>query len=81
VQSSGISSSHSSPVGLSTTDTKIDFQILAGRDRLTSVGNNVIFEVSNAKGEVRFYKNQDKEGASIPANATAEQIEALFVGK
>jgi hypothetical protein len=43
--------------------------------------NNVIFEVSNAKGEVRFYKNQDKEGASIPANATAEQIEALFVGK
>jgi hypothetical protein len=48
-QSSGISSSHSSPAGLSTIDTKIDFQISAGRDRLTSVGNNVIFEVNATK--------------------------------
>lgn len=48
-QSSGISSAHSSPAGLSTADTKIDFQISAGRDRLTSVGNNVVFEVNATK--------------------------------
>jgi hypothetical protein len=49
VQSSGISSAHSSPASLSTADAKIDFQISAGRDRLTSVGNNIVFQVEATK--------------------------------
>jgi hypothetical protein len=34
---------------LGTIDTKIDFQISAGRDRLTSVGNNIVFQVDATK--------------------------------
>jgi hypothetical protein len=49
-QASGVPySSHSSPAVLGTIDTKIDFQISAGRDRLTSVGNNIVFQVDATK--------------------------------
>lgn len=44
-----IFSAHSSPVPLSTTENKIDFEIYAGRDRLASVGNSVVFKVSATK--------------------------------
>lgn len=42
-------SAHSSPAPLSTTENKIDFEISAGRDRLTSVGNQVIFKATATK--------------------------------
>ena len=43
--SSSSTSAHTSYVPLSNTDQKMEFQISAGRDRLTSVGNRVVFLV------------------------------------
>ncbi|MDQ5949366.1 MAG: hypothetical protein QG589_492 [Patescibacteria group bacterium] len=40
-----ISSAHSSPAPVSTTKEGIEFEISAGRDRLASVGNTVLFRV------------------------------------
>ncbi|MEQ1561571.1 MAG: PKD domain-containing protein [Nitrospira sp.] len=42
-------SAHSSPAPLSNTESKIDFEISAGRDRLTVVGNNISFQVVPTK--------------------------------
>ncbi|KND46752.1 MAG: hypothetical protein AB201_02850 [Parcubacteria bacterium C7867-006] len=42
-------SAHSSPAPLSTTENKIDFEISAGRDRLTSVGNQVVLKAVATK--------------------------------
>ena len=43
--SSSSTSAHSSPAPLSSTGQKIEFEISAGRDRLTTVGNNLTFHV------------------------------------
>ncbi len=42
-------SAHSSPAPLSSTENKIEFEVSAGRDRLTAVGNPVIFVASPTK--------------------------------
>jgi hypothetical protein len=47
--SSSTSSAHSSPVPLSTVDQKMEFEISAGRDRLTTVGNSVAFKAVATK--------------------------------
>ena len=47
--SSSNTSAHSSPSSLSGTENKIEFEISAGRDRLTTVGNNLIFRVTATK--------------------------------
>lgn len=48
-QSSSNTSAHSSPAPLSNTENKIEFEISAGRDRLTAVGNSLIFKVTPTK--------------------------------
>ena len=47
--SSGSASAHSSPAPLSTEDEKIEFEISGGRDRLTTVGNTIEFQVVPTK--------------------------------
>ncbi len=42
-------SAHSSPAPLSTTENKIDFEISAGRDRLTSTGSSLVFKAGATK--------------------------------
>lgn len=42
-------SAHSSPAPLSNTENKIEFEISAGRDRLTTVGSSLIFKVVPTK--------------------------------
>lgn len=46
---SGNTSAHSSPAPLSDIENKIDFEISAGRDRLTSVGSSVTFAATPTK--------------------------------
>lgn len=48
-QSSSNISAHSSPAPLSNTENKIEFEISAGRDRLTMVGNSIVFRVTPTK--------------------------------
>ncbi len=48
-QSSSNTSAHSSPAPLSNTENKIEFEISAGRDRLTMVGNSLVFRVTPTK--------------------------------
>ena len=47
--SSNVTSAHSSPAPLSSTENKIEFEVSAGRDRLTAVGNPVVFVASPTK--------------------------------
>lgn len=44
-----MSSAHSSPSPISSTENKIDFSVSAGRERLTTVGNKVLFEAMVTK--------------------------------
>ncbi|MFA5888951.1 MAG: lamin tail domain-containing protein [Candidatus Paceibacterota bacterium] len=44
-----IISAHSSPAPLSSTENKIEFEVSAGRDRLTAVGNSLIFKAIPTK--------------------------------
>ena len=48
-QTNTANSAHSSPAPLSSTENKIEFEVSAGRDRLTAVGNPVIFIASPTK--------------------------------
>ncbi len=48
-QNSSNTSAHSSPAPLSNTENKIEFEISAGRDRLTNVGSSLIFKVVPTK--------------------------------
>jgi len=48
-QTNTANSAHSSPAPLSSTENKIEFEVSAGRDRLTVVGNPVIFIASPTK--------------------------------
>ncbi|MCX6702073.1 MAG: lamin tail domain-containing protein [Candidatus Zambryskibacteria bacterium] len=48
-QTSYIISAHSSPAPLSNTEEEIKFEISAGRDRLTAVGNNLMFRAIPTK--------------------------------
>lgn len=43
------SSAHSSPSPLSSIENKMEFEISAGRDRLTSVGSSIVFQVTPTK--------------------------------
>ncbi len=45
----GSSSAHSSPVSLGTTGNKMEFEVSAGRDRLTSIGNLLVLQASPTK--------------------------------
>ena len=49
--SSSVTSAHSSPAPLSLTEPTIEFEISAGRDRLTTVGNSLIFRVVTTKSQ------------------------------
>ncbi len=44
-------SAHSSPAPLSETENKISFEVSGGRDRLTSVGNEVLFKATVTKSQ------------------------------
>ncbi len=46
---SNITSAHSSPVSLSNTEEKLEFEVSAGRDRLTEIGSSVIFRAVPTK--------------------------------
>jgi hypothetical protein len=48
-QSSSNTSAHSSPAPLSNIENKIEFEISAGRDRLTTVGSSLVFKVVPTK--------------------------------
>jgi hypothetical protein len=48
-QNNSNTSAHSSPAPLSNTENKIEFEISAGRDRLTVVGNSLVFRVTPTK--------------------------------
>lgn len=67
------SSAHSSPVSLSDDKTKMDFEISAGRDRLTSVGSSVVFKATatklqNVSGENITYLWSFGDGTSSLGN-------------
>lgn len=69
-------SAHSSPAPLSTTENKIDFEISAGRDRLTSVGNKVIFKATATKTQNLSEQNISYtwsfgDGATSQGNVTS----------
>ncbi len=49
--SSSGSSAHSSPAPLSTINEKIEFEVSAGRSRLSTVGNTIMFRASVTKSE------------------------------
>lgn len=49
--SSGSNSAHSSPAPLSDTNPKVVFEVSAGRDRLTTVGNNINFQGTITKSD------------------------------
>lgn len=55
--SNSSSSAHSSPFPLSNTENKIDFEISAGRDRLTSVGNKILFITKATRSQNMDDKN------------------------
>jgi len=52
-------SAHSSPAPLSDTENKIEFEISAGRDRLTTVGNNLAFRATPTR-----LQNMSEQGIS-----------------
>ena len=47
--SSGGVSAHSSPVGVSDVEEKMEFEVSVGRDRLTTIGNNLVFRAVPTK--------------------------------
>lgn len=47
--SNNANSAHSSPAPTNESKSKIDFEVYAGRDRLTTVGNNVVFKAEMLK--------------------------------
>jgi len=49
--SGSVSSAHSSPAPINKSTTKIDFEIYAGRDRLTTVGNSLVFKADSVKSQ------------------------------
>lgn len=49
--STNITSAHSSPVSISNSELKMEFEISAGRDRLTTVGNTLVFKATPTKSQ------------------------------
>jgi len=47
----GSSSAHSSPAPINESITKIDFEVYAGRDRITVVGNSLVFQANIIKSQ------------------------------
>jgi hypothetical protein len=53
------SSAHSSAVPLSSSENKVEFEISAGRDRLTTIGNTLVFQANPTK-----YQNVSEQSIS-----------------
>lgn len=74
------SSSHSSPVPLSDSAPKIVFEVSAGRERLTSVGNRIVFQASVAKsdgisGNSIFYNWSFGDGSTGQGKGVSHQYQ------